>query len=163
MSIPPTTEGAALLEAVARLAHVGPYIDDDARLTRAEFDVYWRGYYRAIVQALRVMELALRRHELRRQGARRRAREARREAVRVSNAERRDRQQADLADRYAGRSHVAQRLDPGDANRERAAHVRQRGMGCARYGRRDVRRPGSGQAPISGRPFSYGRGLCSAK
>jgi len=46
-----------LLTAVQELAAAEPYLDHGPRLTRAQWPTYARGYYRAIVQALRVLEL----------------------------------------------------------------------------------------------------------
>lgn len=69
------------MSAVYQLTTRTPHEDDDERMTMIERDAYTRGYYRALVAALRSMELALVKRALwlrsRRQAAARRAAERR--------------------------------------------------------------------------------------
>lgn len=114
-SIRRRTDADDLLEAVTRLGQVRPHVDADVRLGAADYRVYWQGYYRAIVAALQVMELALRRHETRRREARRQAREAKRERASIPEAGRIDGRQAHVADRNR------RGVTPGTGTRARRA------------------------------------------
>jgi len=53
------------MQAVYELLTVAPYMPPRARFTRAELDVYVKGYERAIAQALKVMKPAAKRWEAR--------------------------------------------------------------------------------------------------
>lgn len=53
------------MQAVYELVTVAPYMPRGAKFTRAELDVYVKGYQRAITQALRVMPPAAKRWEAR--------------------------------------------------------------------------------------------------
>lgn len=61
----PTTLAEDLLAAVQQLATVTPYADPPARFTAAEWRVYADGYYRALCQALRVMDFQITQREAR--------------------------------------------------------------------------------------------------
>ena len=53
------------MQAVYELLTVAPYMPPRAKFTRAELDVYVKGYERAIAQALKVMKPAAKRWEAR--------------------------------------------------------------------------------------------------
>lgn len=57
-----------LLAAVRELTTTAPHEPDHARFTRAEFVVFWRGYWMGVVMALRVMDATIVTHADRERG-----------------------------------------------------------------------------------------------
>ena len=53
-----------MLEAVYDLSTCKPHVDDDARFERAEWVLYWQGYYKALQMCLKVLAHAEQRFKL---------------------------------------------------------------------------------------------------
>src|SRR5689334_4950306 len=113
----PTTERDDLFRVVRHLSTIRPHDDGGDLLTAAEFAIYWRGYYRAILAALASMELALRQRTRRRQEVRRQEEARRDRTLPLPRARRHSRRQAPMAARHSRYRDAARRQRSQDDDR----------------------------------------------
>jgi hypothetical protein len=78
------------MQSVYELAVAEPHAPEDAKFTRADWRAYRRGYVFGLVMALRVMQLARERWQLRLEDRRRRRAEARASVARAVQVDRRE-------------------------------------------------------------------------